>query len=377
MAPKRNALLITGGAGFIGQNFVKHMVAKASNRRIVVLDALTYASNPTLLQPMIESGAIDFVRGDIADRPVVQNLFDRYAIDAVAHLAAESHVDRSIADPDAFVRTNVTGTHVLLGCALAYWSASKAMDSARFLHVSTDEVFGDLGPDDPPFSETSPYRPSSPYSATKASSDHLARAYERTYELPVVITNCSNNYGPCQHPEKLIPLMIIHALEGKPLPIYGDGQNRRDWLFVEDHCRALALALERGEQGQTYAIGGGKELSNIEVVETLCRLIDQAFAADRSLARRFPACPSAANGTVSSLMTFVTDRPGHDRRYAVNCSFAQRSLGYSPSETFETGLARTVGWYLSNEAWWRRALDGGFRDWVNRNYGARVAGNSR
>jgi dTDP-glucose 4,6-dehydratase len=365
-----HTLLVTGGAGFIGQNLVHFVAAGASDRRIVVLDALTYAANPTSLEPLARAGRIKLIHADIADVQAVEEVFRTEEIDAVAHLAAESHVDRSISGPDVFLSTNVVGTHTLLKCALADWQRRGCMDAARFLHVSTDEVFGDLEADEPAFTEASPYRPSSPYSATKAASDHLARAYQRTYGLPVIVTNCSNNYGPYQHPEKLIPLMAINALEGKPLPVYGDGTNVRDWLFVEDHCRALALALERGTTGQTYAIGGGAEKKNIEIVNFICAHLDARFAQDSNLRKRYPRCPAASGQACRSLISYVKDRPGHDRRYAINSGFASRALGYRPQETFESGLARTVDWYLANEAWWRRALSADFSRWMERTYGA-------
>jgi dTDP-glucose 4,6-dehydratase len=315
-----NSLLITGGAGFIGQNFVAHLAKQVRARTIVVLDSLTYASNPTELERLIAEAQVVFVHGDICDESLVRSQFKRFKFNEVVHLAAESHVDRSIAYPDAFVRTNVIGTHVLLKCALEYWTTASTLSTSRFLHVSTDEVFGDLKSGDPAFTESSAYRPSSPYSATKAASDHLARAFQRTYGLPVIVTNCSNNYGPRQHPEKLIPLMIIRALEGKALPVYGDGLNRRDWLYVEDHCRALELGLQFGVPGESYNIGGGTEQTNIKVVETISTLIDEMFAGDASLARRYSNCPAARGIPCKSLISYVRDRPGHDRRYAIDAT---------------------------------------------------------
>lgn len=345
------SLLITGGAGFIGQNFVHHVLAHAP-ARIVVLDAMTYAGNKASLEPLINDGSIVFDKGDITDLEGLQTLFSRHRFHMVAHFAAESHVDRSISGPDAFVQTNIIGTYNLLKCALADWSARSLLDSARFLHVSTDEVFGDLEPDEPAFREDSPYKPSSPYSASKAASDHLVRAYGRTFQLPVLVTNCSNNYGPYQHPEKLIPRMIINALRGLELPIYGDGLNVRDWLHVSDHCEALTLVLGGGKLGETYNVGGGAERNNKEVVGQICTAIDKAFAADPTLAARYRACP-AANGTpVSSLVRFVKDRPGHDRRYAIDCTFLRDQLGYAPAGDFEARLQQTVAWYLAHEGWW-------------------------
>ncbi len=304
-------ILVTGGAGFIGQNFV-HLVSGAGRfDRIIVVDALTYAANPTSLEPLFRSGKVTLERGDITDLAFLQGVFARHSVDLVAHFAAESHVDRSISGPDAFVQTNVMGTYNLLKCALADWQARNTLSRARFLHVSTDEVFGDLTPDEQPFSETSPYEPSSPYSASKAASDHLARAFHRTYGLPVVVTNCSNNYGPYQHPEKLIPLMIIHSVLGKPLPVYGDGMNVRDWLYVGDHCRALSTVLEKGAPGRTYNVGGNAERTNKLIVGKICDLIDEAFRADSALPRRFPECPAARGSSCRSLITYV--RPPRTR----------------------------------------------------------------
>jgi len=363
-------ILVTGGAGFIGQNLVRHLLQQ-TNSRIVILDALTYASNPTQLTPLMQDGRLSLVHGDIVDRELVKSLFDQYAFDTVLHLAAESHVDRSISAPDVFVRTNVLGTHNLLMCALENWQSRGVLDTARFVHVSTDEVFGDLDYTDPPFTENSPYRPSSPYSASKAASDHMARAYQRTYGLPVIVTNCSNNYGPCQHPEKLMPLMIIRCLEGKSLPVYGDGANVRDWLFVKDHCRAITLALSKGVPGGTYNIGGGTEQTNKNVVEKICDLIDRRFRDNPALAQRYPHCPAASGKSCRDLITFVTDRPGHDRRYAIDPSFAKGALGYVPEESFETGLLQTIDWYLENETWWRTAMSPNFHDWIRDNYGSR------
>lgn len=361
-------LLITGGAGFIGQNLVHHLIRHSPDTKLVVMDALTYAANPTSLQPLVGSGKLAFVHADITKLEDVAAIFSNYDINSIAHLAAESHVDRSIAGPDAFLETNIIGTYNLLKTALAHWQKHDRLEIARFLHVSTDEVFGDLGPEDPAFTEASPYRPSSPYSATKAASDHIARAYMKTYGLPVVVTNCSNNYGPFQHPEKLIPLMIIHALQGKSLPIYGDGANVRDWLYVKDHCRALTLALGRGTPGQTYNIGGGVEKTNKQVVEFICNHIDARFSDNAALAAQYPECPASTGTNCRSLMTYVRDRPGHDRRYAVNPAYAQQALGYAPDETFDSGLGQTVDWYIENQAWWHRAMSADFSDWLLKNY---------
>jgi dTDP-glucose 4,6-dehydratase len=368
--PLRN-ILVTGGAGFIGQNFVHCALARKNPPHIVVLDALTYAANPSSLEPLAESGRIEFVKGDITDLNGVEQLFAATRFDAVAHFAAESHVDRSILGPDIFIQTNIIGTYNLLKCALADWTARKILNEARFLHVSTDEVFGDLTPEELAFTENSPYRPSSPYSASKASADHLVRAFIRTYGLPGMITNCSNNYGPFQHPEKLVPLMIIHALQGKPMPVYGDGLNVRDWLYVEDHCRALLEVLGRGEVGQTYNVGGGSERVNRDVVRDIGQLVDARMASNRAMRVKFPASPAASGRSCTSLITRVADRPGHDRRYAINGDFLKQELGVGPRENFQSGLSRTVDWYMENDHWWLRALSGDFGQWMERNYGQR------
>ncbi len=335
-------LLVTGGAGFIGSNFVRHAL-ETPDCRVINLDLLTYAGNMESLQGLPEDRHV-FVQGDICNGPLVRQLLEEHRPDAIVHFAAESHVDRSIDDPGAFIRTNVVGTQTLLDGALDYWQGGN--DSFRFVHVSTDEVYGTLSPDEPAFSETHRYAPNSPYAASKAAADHLARAWHRTYGLPVTITNCSNNYGPFQFPEKLIPLMLINALEGERLPVYGDGQQRRDWLFVTDHCRAIERVLEAGEPGRVYNIGGNAEMANLDVVHLLCDLLDERQPADRP--RR-------------ELIEFVTDRPGHDRRYAVDTSRIQKELGWTPSVDFTQGLARTVDWYLANRDWWQRIRDGRYR----------------
>lgn len=368
-----HSVLITGGAGFIGQNLVHAWRAARPDDKLTVVDAMTYAANIRSLQPLIENHAIRFIRGDIRDAALIRHLFDEHKFTRVVHLAAESHVDRSIVDPEAFLQTNVLGTFTLLKAALDAWRSSGSIDGARFLHVSTDEVYGSLKPDDPAFSESSPYRPNSPYAASKAASDHLVRAFGPTYGLPALITNCSNNYGPYQHPEKLIPLMIIHALEGKPLPIYGDGSNVRDWLHVFDHCEALMRVIERGRIGETYNIGGGNECNNRGVVDLICNAVDQAFVADRSLASRFPACPAAAGASCRTLISYVTDRPGHDHRYAINATKLAGELDYRCHVDFKTGLRQTVGWYLDHEGWWREVTDGAYKAWIDQNYGFRVA----
>ncbi|NHA15381.1 dTDP-glucose 4,6-dehydratase [Thioalkalivibrio sp. XN279] len=345
-----DTILVTGGAGFIGSNVVRHFL-DAADTRIVNLDKLTYAGNPESLADVADSPRYAFEQVDICDGPALAQLFAHYQPDAVMHLAAESHVDRSIDGPGAFVDTNVVGTGELLGAALAHWRGIPAgrREAFRFLHVSTDEVYGDLGPNGTPFTETTPYAPSSPYAATKAASDHLVRAWHRTYGLPVLVTNCSNNYGPNQFPEKLIPHMILNALAGRPLPVYGDGRQVRDWLYVEDHARALWTVLRHGRVGETYNIGGCNEVENIDVVHRICALVAEH-------------APEAAKGRpLEELITFVTDRPGHDTRYAIDARKIQRELGWAPQETFQTGLARTVRWYLENRDWWQRVLDGSYR----------------
>ena len=352
-------ILVTGGAGFIGANFVLNWVHQ-SDESVLNVDKLTYAGNLRTLQSLEGSPKHVFVRVDICDRAALDALFAEHKPRAVLHFAAESHVDRSIHGPADFVQTNVVGTFTLLEAARAHWSGLTDTDKAafRFLHVSTDEVFGSLSVTDPQFSETTPYAPNSPYSATKAGSDHLVRAYHHTYGLPTLTTNCSNNYGPRQFPEKLIPLMIANALEGKPLPIYGDGQNVRDWLYVSDHCSAIREVLARGVPGETHNVGGWNEKKNVDVVRTLCDLLDNAR-------------PKAA-GSYRDQITYVKDRPGHDRRYAIDARKLERELGWKPAETFETGLAKTVNWYLDNQAWVDEVVSGEYRKWVETNYTQRT-----
>ncbi|WP_341902439.1 dTDP-glucose 4,6-dehydratase [Sandarakinorhabdus limnophila] len=357
-------LLVTGGAGFIGANFVHYWRQKHPQDGVVVLDALTYAGNRANLDGL---SGVDFVHGDIRDTALVEKLLAEHGIATIVHFAAESHVDRSIHGPAAFVDTNVIGTLSLLMAARAAWLSGSAVPH-RFHHVSTDEVYGTLGPNDPAFSETTAYAPNSPYSASKAASDHLVRAWHHTYGLQVTTSNCSNNYGPFQFPEKLIPLFLINALHGRPLPIYGDGMQIRDWLHVEDHCRGIEATLLKGRVGETYNIGGGAELPNLTVIETLCAAVDAAFAADPGLAARFPDSPAAKGLPTASLKTFVTDRPGHDRRYAIDETKARAELGYAPARTFDQGFAETLHWYLANEGWWRAVIDGSYRDWVATNY---------
>jgi len=366
------ALLVTGGAGFIGANFVAYWLDGHPADRVVVLDALTYAGNRASLQPVEGRPGFEFVHGDIGDTDLAAKLIRERGISTIVHFAAESHVDRSIVGPEDFLRTNVLGTQSLLQAARAAWTPEGTPPAGvRFHHISTDEVYGSLQPDDPAFTESTPYAPNSPYAASKAASDHLVRAYHHTYGLPVTTSNCSNNYGPYQFPEKLIPLMIVNALAGKPLPVYGDGGNVRDWLYVTDHCRAIERVLLSGRVGETYNVGGRNEWRNVDVVRLLCELLNEAFAADRSLADRFPSGPAAKGRPVSGLLTFVKDRPGHDRRYAVDTTKLERELGFTPQESFETGLRKTVAWYLQHEAWWRGVMDGSYRDWVRRQYDER------
>ena len=364
-------LLVTGGAGFIGGNFVHHRAARFPHDAITVLDALTYAGNPATIAPLVAAGRITFQQGDIADDALVTRLLDEGQIDTIVHFAAESHVDRSIVDPGAFVRTNVLGTQVLLDVARRVWRSGRAWrDGVRFHHVSTDEVYGTLAADDPPFSESTPYAPNSPYAASKAGSDHLVRAYVHTYDMPATISNCSNNYGPYHFPEKLIPLLIVNALHGRALPVYGDGRQIRDWLFVEDHCAAISLILDAPVVGRTFNVGGRAEHENIEIVQRICTLLDQRFAGDAALAVRFPDCPAARGVECRTLVTHVQDRPGHDRRYAIDPSRIASELGFEPRETLASGLARTVDWYLTNETWWRDVMDGSYRHWIASQYGA-------
>ena len=354
-------VLVTGGAGFIGSNFVHYWQDAHPGDRIVVLDALTYAGNLRNLDGLANSAAFRFVHGDIADTALVASLLRDEKLDTLVHFAAESHVDRSITGPDAFIAANVVGTHSLLKAAREVWLEERGVPEHRFHHVSSDEVFGSLGPQDPPFSESTAYAPKSPYSASKAASDHLVRAYHHTYGLQVTTSNCSNNYGPRQFPEKLIPLCLVNLLLGKPLPIYGDGQHVRDWLHVEDHCHGLDLILERGRTGEVYNLGGGTERSNLDLVKLLCKLVDDAFAKTPLLATRFPAAPGSRGESARASITFVADRPGHDRRYAVDTGKARRELEFEARHDLTRGLEETVDWYLANEAWWRAVLDGRYR----------------
>lgn len=345
-------LLVTGGAGFIGANFVHRWAERHPGDRITVLDSLTYAGNRANLVGMEQ---VRLVEGDIRDTRLACELLASGA-DTIVHFAAETHVDRSIRDPDAFVSVNVNGTHSLLKAAKAVWLDQGTGRPHRFHHVSTDEVYGSLGPDDPPVAETAPYAPNSPYSASKAASDHLVRAFHHTYGLQTSVTHSSNNYGPYQFPDKLVPLFLVNCLTGKPLPIFGDGMNVRDWLHVADHCRGIELVVLRGRPGATYNIGGGVELTNRSVIGMLCEAVDRAFVRDPQLARRFPDAPAARGEPSSTLKTYVADRPGHDRRYAIDAGKISEELGYGPQRKFAEGLASTIAWYLENENWWRRTL---------------------
>jgi len=356
----RNTILVTGGAGFIGSNFVLQWIEKIGTP-VINLDLLTYAGNPDNLAALHGNPHYRLVRGDICNAECVAAALKEHHPSAIVHFAAESHVDRSIVDPGAFIHTNVQGTYTLLEQTRRYWSALDESEKQgfRFLHVSTDEVYGTLRPTDPAFSEATPYAPNSPYAASKAASDHLARAYFHTYKLPVLTTNCSNNYGPFQFPEKLIPLMILNALEGKALPVYGDGQNVRDWLYVGDHCSAIRTVLERGKTGETYNIGGNSERNNLHVVETICDLVDEFR-------------PDASIGSRRKLITFVADRPGHDRRYAIDAGKIDRELGWRPAVSFESGLRETVEWYLNHSSWIENVRSGAYLDWIRQNYEERI-----
>ena len=356
MENQPGTILVTGGAGFIGSNFILQWLAHVSSG-VINLDKLTYAGNPANLASVASDRRYKFVQGDICDRRMLAETLLAHRPRAIVHFAAESHVDRSIHGPDDFVRTNVNGTFSLLEEARAYWSAMAEDEKSafRFLHVSTDEVYGSLTGTDPAFSETTRYAPNSPYSASKAASDHLVRAYHHTYGLPVLTTNCSNNYGPFQFPEKLIPLVILHALNGKPIPVYGDGMNVRDWLYVADHCQAIRTVLKRGRPGETYNVGGSNEIKNLDVVNTICSVLDERRPKD-------PVVPH------KKLITFVKDRPGHDRRYAMDATKIQSELGWRPKETFESGMRKTIEWYLGNDAWIQSVTSGAYRQWMATQY---------
>lgn len=361
-------LLITGGAGFIGANFAHFWTHAKPDDRIVLLDALTYAGNYANVAALCDPGAVRFVKADIRDFDLVCNLLRSEKLDTIVHFAAESHVDRSILGPGEFVGTNIVGTQLLLDAARAVWLKEDV--EHRFHHISTDEVYGSLAPDAAPFSEFHPYDPRSPYAASKAASDHLVRAYGHTYGIQYSISNCSNNYGPYQFPEKLIPLCIVNILEGKPLPVYGDGKNIRDWLHVHDHCSAVMKIIEHSPAGETWNVGGNSERSNIDLVRALCAAVDEAFARDRALATRFPSCPAARGASSAKLITFVKDRPGHDRRYAIDSQRMSNQLGWRAQIGLAQGLADTIAWYLDNETWWRNVMSGKYRDWITRQYGS-------
>lgn len=365
MTSMHNQIIVTGGAGFIGSNFVLQWLAKETTH-VVNLDRLTYAGNLENLTSLRDDARHRLVVGDICDRALISGLLQEYRPSAVIHFAAESHVDRSIVGPEDFVRTNVNGTFTLLDEARQYWTGLDAHDRQRFrfLHVSTDEVYGSLQPADPPFCETTRYAPNSPYAASKAASDHLVRAYFHTYGLPTITTNCSNNYGPYQFPEKLIPLMVLNALKGDSLPVYGSGANVRDWLYVEDHCTGIRLALKGGNPGETYNFGGCSERRNIDVVRTLCDILDELVPDSKFIPHQ-------------RLIQLVSDRPGHDWRYAVDISKSKRDLGFSPAETFETGLRKTVAWYLKNHDWVESVTSGSYRDWIDLQYGSRKSAEVR
>lgn len=361
-------LLVTGGAGFIGANFVHYWLREHPGDRLVVLDALTYAGNAASLESVQRHPQFRFVHGDVCDGERVEALLREESVDTLVHFAAESHVDRSIVAPDAFIRTNVVGTHALLEAARKVWLGAQPVAAHRFHHVSTDEVYGSLGPADPAFCETTAYAPNSPYSASKAASDHLVRAYHHTYGLRTTTSNCSNNYGPYHFPEKLIPLTIVNILLGRPLPIYGDGRNIRDWLFVEDHCRGIDLVIGGGVSGAVYNIGGRSECENLQLVRMLCSQADELIHARPELHALFPACPAVKGASAESLIQFVKDRPGHDRRYAIDCGKIDRELGFKASTSLSQGLQRTLSWYVDNEPWWRSVMDGRYRDWIATQY---------
>lgn len=350
------SLLVTGGAGFIGANFVYYWLKEHPNDRVVVLDALTYAGNKATLDQALEQPNCVFQQGGICDQALIESLMREHSVDTIVNFAAESHVDRSISGPDVFIETNIVGTYTLLKVAKKLWLDEGLCETHRFHHVSTDEVFGSLSPSDPAFTETTAYDPRSPYSASKASSDHLVNAYHHTYGLQTTISNCSNNYGPYHFPEKLIPLIITNILHDKALPVYGDGKQIRDWLYVEDHCYGIDLVLQKGQLGESYNIGGHNEWMNIDIVHLICELMNEAFKADPGLKDKYPQAGKVASGQAKDLITHVTDRLGHDRRYAIDAKKTRAELGYDPRESFETGIRKTVTWYLENDAWWKPLL---------------------
>lgn len=356
---KNRNVLVTGAAGFIGVNFVHYWLKNNTNDNVVVLDALTYAGNEESLKPSLDNPNLIFVKGNICNTDLVEQLLRKHEIDTLVHFAAESHVDRSITGPDAFIETNIVGTHSLLKASKKVWIdepklVGKPPIAHRFHHVSTDEVYGTLEPNDPPFKETNPYEPNSPYSASKAASDHLVRAYHHTYGLEVTTSNCSNNYGPYHFPEKLIPLVITNVLLDRCIPIYGDGKQIRDWLYVEDHARGIELVINKGKVGECYNIGGNNEITNIDIVTTICQLLNKAFQDNNDLKNRYPNALQAINGNSESLIRYIEDRAGHDRRYAIDPTKSNNELSYKPKETFESGILRTLTWYLENEIWWKK-----------------------
>lgn len=360
-------LLVTGGAGFIGTNFIYYRLNKYPDDRVIVLDALTYAGNRENLSMADKNPRFKFIHGNILDQELVETLLIKHKINTIVHFAAESHVDRSIHSPDDFINTNIVGTHTLLTAAKKIWLGKQQPDH-RFHHISTDEVYGTLGTNDPPFSETTPYAPNSPYAASKAASDHLVRAYHKTYGLQVTTSNCSNNYGPFQFPEKLIPLIIVNILDGKSIPVYGDGKQIRDWLYVDDHNLGVDLILQKGKIGETYNIGGNNELTNLSIVKIICGLMDKKFAENNKMIKQFPNSPHSAGKRSESLITHVQDRAGHDRRYAITAEKISLELGYSPIETFEDSIQKTLDWFLKNEKWLRKVMDKSYMEWVNYNY---------
>ncbi len=363
-------LLVTGGAGFIGSNFCHHWNNKYPHSTIVVLDLLTYAGNKNNLKTLENKENFIFIKGDINDRELVEKLIKENNINTIVNFAAESHVDRSIHDPSIFLKTNTIGTHTLLEVARKVWiDGSNHKVPHRFHHISTDEVYGTLGPKDLPFTEDSPYAPNSPYAASKAASDHLVRAYNKTYGLCTSISNCSNNYGPYQFPEKLIPLIILNILHNRPLPIYGDGQQIRDWLYVEDHCQGICLILDKGQAGSNYNIGGNNEYTNLDLVKCICSLLDNLFIENKELQKQYPLMPICNGKSSLSLIHYVKDRPGHDRRYAIDSSKFDKELNYKPKHSFEEGIIKTINWYLENSDWYKPLLEEQYNDWIKKQYG--------
>ena len=361
-------LLVTGGAGFIGANFVHYWLNNYPGNRVIVLDALTYAGNKANLASAESNPDFHFIHANILDNELVTNLLRQEKIDTIVHFAAESHVDRSISGPDAFIETNVKGTHELLKAAKTVWLDENQGMAHLFQHVSTDEVYGTLTAEEPPFREDTPYAPNSPYAASKASSDFFVRSYHETYGLNTKISNCSNNYGPYQFPEKLIPLVISNILESKSLPIYGDGKQIRDWLYVDDHARGIDLIMRKGKNGESYNIGGINEWANIDIVNLICEIVDSKLSDNPTLQKQYPNAPVCHGKKSKDLITYVKDRPGHDRRYAIDPGKSNNEIGYTPEESFETGIQKTVDWYLNNETWWRAIISGSYQDWIKQQY---------